>query len=79
MDAVAHETSERLCRALGEAVVRMWGRLPQDLQERLFRDAARSEATVIRPQLAMFLHDKHPRTCAARQARAMLEPDCLGG
>jgi hypothetical protein len=33
----------------------------------------------MRPQLAIFLHDTHPRTCAAIQARAMPEPDSLGG
>ena len=33
----------------------------------------------MRPQLASLLHGKHPRTSGARQARAMLEPDSLGG
>jgi hypothetical protein len=28
MDVIAHETSEQLSRALGDAVVRIWGRLP---------------------------------------------------
>jgi hypothetical protein len=32
-----------------------------------------------RPRLAVYLHEKHPRTCAALKARAMLEPDSLGG
>jgi hypothetical protein len=62
MDAIAHrtspETSELFSRALGEAVVRIWGHLPNALQSR---------------------HDKHPRTAAARKARAILEPDSLGG
>ena len=74
------ETSEQLSRALGEAVVRMWGHLPNALQSRLFEEAvtARDEGG-LRPQLAVFLHEKHPRTAAARKARAMLEPDSLGG
>src|SRR5271169_2902509 len=32
MDVIAHETSEQLSRALGDAVVRIWGRVPPDLQ-----------------------------------------------
>ena len=36
MDLIAHETSEQLSRALGDAVVRIWGRLPPDLQNRAF-------------------------------------------
>lgn len=79
MDGISHEVSERLSRALGEAVIRMWGDLPHDLQYRLFEEAVVSASTRMRPQLAVLLHDKHPRTSAARQARAMLEPDSLGG
>jgi hypothetical protein len=83
MDAIAHQTSlettEQLSRALGEAVVRMWGYLPNTLQSRLFREAVTARDVKMRPQLAVFLHDKHPRTAAARKARAILEPDSLGG
>jgi hypothetical protein len=32
-----------------------------------------------RPQLAVFLHERHSRTCASIKARALLEPDSLGG
>ena len=32
----------------------------------------------MRTRLAIYLHEKHPRTCAAVKARAMLEPDSLG-
>ena len=80
MDAIAHEKSEELSRALGEAVVRIWGHLPSHLQNRLFREASRDART--RPavlDLAMFLHEKHPRTSAAVRARAIPEPDSLGG
>jgi len=77
MDAIAHEKSEQLSRALGEAVVRIWGYLPNHLQNRLFKEA--SQDAGMRPQLAVFLHDKHPRTSAAIKARAILEPDSLGG
>lgn len=79
MDEIAHETSEQLARALGEAVIRIWGHLPHDVQQSLFEQAATSQAQGIRAQLAIFLHDKHPRTFASLQAHAMLEPDSLGG
>jgi hypothetical protein len=74
----AGETSELLSRALGEAVVNIWSCLPLDLQKRLFKEVASHDAGM-KPRLAVFLHAKHPRTSAARQARAMLEPDSLGG
>ena len=79
MDLIAHETSEQLSRALGDAVVRIWGRLPRDLENRLFEEAVTSQDEKLRPRLAVYLHEKHPRTCAALKARAMLEPDSLGG
>jgi len=78
MDEI-RETSEHLARALGEAVIRIWGRLPHDVQHSLFEQAATSQAQDIRAQLAILLHDKHPRTYASIQANAMLEPDSLGG
>ncbi len=79
MTVIALDISDRLARALGDAVVRMWGRLPADLQTQLFEEAVSSHDEKIRPHLAIYLHDKHPRTCAAVRARAMLEPDSLGG
>jgi hypothetical protein len=33
----------------------------------------------VRQQLAVFLHDLHSRTSDSLKARAMSEPDCLGG
>ncbi|MGE0752670.1 MAG: hypothetical protein AB7K64_19015 [Variibacter sp.] len=57
----------RFVDALGEAVVRAWGFLPQDIQKTIFEEAVlagyrgeRDEA--LREQLAEFLHDHHPRT-----------------
>jgi hypothetical protein len=78
-ETFAPETSEQFSRALGEAVVRIWGHLPNTLQSRLFEEAVTPHDVEMRPQLALFLHDKHPRTAAARKARAILEPDSLGG
>ena len=55
-------TADQLTRALGEAVIRIWSNLPQDVQNHLFREVVRSQGESIRSQLAIFLHDKHPRT-----------------
>jgi hypothetical protein len=73
-----HVTSAQMSQALGEAVVRLWGILPPDVQHRLFEEAV-SHAAKTRSQLAVFLHDKHPRTGASIKASAMIEPDSLGG
>lgn len=79
MSVTTHQVSEQMSRALGEAVVKLWSRLPQDIQHDLFEEAARLGASEIRPQLAVFLHGQHTRTRAANEARAMVEPDSLGG
>ena len=75
--------SEQLSRALGEAVVRIWSRLPQEVQHNLFEEAIAArgaeQGAETRSRLAMFLHEKHPRTCASIKANAMIEPDSLGG
>lgn len=61
------DADPRYALALGQAVIDAWGELPQDVQQRLFEDAViaghhteRDEA--LREQLAVFLHDRHPRT-----------------
>jgi hypothetical protein len=72
--------ADQLTRALGEAVIRIWSSLPQDVQNHLFREAVRSQGESIRSQLAIFLHDKHPRTLdPLGRPREMTEPDSLGG
>jgi len=35
MDTIPRETADQLIRALGEAVVRIWSNLPQDVQHHL--------------------------------------------
>lgn len=74
-------TAEQLTHALGEAVARCWGRLPHGAQHRLFEEAVRSRGEFIRPQLAVFLHGKHPRTSdpLLGKPRDTPEPDSLGG
>jgi hypothetical protein len=72
--------AEQLTRALGEAVIRIWSDLPQEVQDHLFKGAVASRGESIRSQLAVFLHDKHPRTLdPLGNPRDMKEPDSLGG
>ena len=71
---------DQLTRALGEAVIRIWSHLPQEVQDHLFKGAVASRGESIRSQLAVFLHDKHPRTFdPLGDPRDMNEPDSLGG
>jgi hypothetical protein len=72
--------TEQLTRALGEAVIRIWSNLPQEMQNRLFQEAVMSQGESIRSQLAVFLHDKHSRTAdPLGKPRDMPEPNSLGG
>lgn len=77
-EASERADAERFSRALGEAVVRIWGLLPPDVQHHLFEEAS-SHGTDTRTQLALFLHGKHPRTSDSLKASAVIEPDSLGG
>ena len=56
----------RLTSLLGEAVKRAWGELPQHIQEMLFEEALVSPGSnnsdALRHELALLLHDRHPRT-----------------
>ena len=72
--------TEQLTRALGQAVIRIWSNLPQDVQNHLFEEAVTARGESIRPQLAVFLHEKHPRTSGPYgKPRDTMEPDSLGG
>ena len=73
------ETAEKLARALGEGLVQCWSRLPQDVQHDVFEATVRLEGEAIRQRLALYLHGKHHRTIDSMRARAMPEPDSLGG
>jgi len=48
-------------RLLGNAALRLWPDLPRDVQEKLFETAVPLDPA-IRNRLAIFLHDRHPRT-----------------
>jgi hypothetical protein len=79
-DSTPSVTADQLTRALGEAVIRIWSNLPQDVQLHLFQEVVTSHGESIRAQLAVFLHDKHPRTLdPLGNPRDMKEPDSLGG
>lgn len=59
------QAKERFTLALGTAVIKRWGRLPREIQEEIFKDAAAAApdaAPSFREELAVFLHDHHPRT-----------------
>jgi hypothetical protein len=79
MNLLSRDTSDLFSQALGDAVVRIWSHLPQDVQHQLFEEALTSEWQGMRAQLATFLHQKHARTTTGVAARAMVEPDSLGG
>jgi hypothetical protein len=80
MEPITSMMAEELTRALGKAVVRTWSHLPKEVQNCLFEEAVTSQGESIRPQLAVFLHEKHPRTSdALSKPREMMEPDSLGG
>jgi hypothetical protein len=53
-------------RILGEAVIDVWGGLPQDVQQKLFEQAVLTgqdgNEEALRERLAKFLHDHHQRT-----------------
>ena len=48
-------TANQLTQALGEAVIRIWSNLPQEVQNRLFQEAVTSHGETIRLTLAVFL------------------------
>ena len=79
-DSTPSVTADQLTRALGEAVIRIWSNLPQEVQNHLFQEAVTSQGESIRSQLAVFLHDKHSRTSdPLGNPRETTEPDSLGG
>jgi hypothetical protein len=79
-DRTSSVITEQLKRALGEAVIRIWSNLPQEVQDHLFNEAVASQGESIRSQLAVFLHDKHSRTSdPLGDPRETEEPDSLGG
>jgi hypothetical protein len=79
-DPTSSVITDQLTRALGEAVIRIWSNLPQEVQDHLFKEAVASQGESIRSQLAVFLHDKHAQSSdPLGNPREMPEPDSHGG
>jgi hypothetical protein len=51
----------RFALIVGQAALRLWPDLPRDIQERLFEEAVAADET-LRHEIALYLHDHHPRT-----------------
>lgn len=80
VDAVLPDhATERFIASLGHAVAQCWSRLSQQAQHDLFEAAVAAEGEAVRQQLAIFLHGHHARTLDALHAKAIQEPDSLGG
>jgi hypothetical protein len=72
--------TDDLTTALGEAVVAVWGKLPAEVQQALFEAAIGSAGEGHREKLAIYLHDRNPRTSPSVEPRRQVpEPDSLGG
>jgi len=69
MNVLSHESSQLIARTLGEAIVRMWSRLPQDVQHDLFEETMNSLDGTMRSKLAIFC------TESIHEQAAHLQPD----
>ena len=49
-------------QALGKATVSRWSELSQEAQQLLFEGAVQTKDDGFREALAVYLHDRHPRT-----------------
>jgi hypothetical protein len=73
------KTEEQLVQAVGEAVVALWARLPNDLQQLLFEQVAATRGEQMRHELTKLLNDNHSLTSDAPTPFDFPEPDSLGG
>jgi hypothetical protein len=76
--------TDELLPALGEAVAASWGNLPAEVQQALFEAAIGSAGEGSREKLAIYLHERHPRTPPSDKPEREVpeevpEPDSLGG
>lgn len=60
------DSHEQFSRLLGQAALALWPDLPRLVQERLFETAVPTD-DVVRNSLAVFLHERHPRTAHPRR------------
>ena len=72
--------SDAIMTALGRAIAARWGDLPTSVQRDLFETAVRAGGRGAREELALYLHQHHPRTLDGEHpAGHTPEPDSLGG
>jgi hypothetical protein len=72
--------TDKLKTALGAGVAAVWGKLPAEVQQAVFEAAIGSAGEGSREELAIYLHDRHPRTrLSDKPGREIPEPDSLGG
>jgi hypothetical protein len=60
----------RLVQAIGRAAFDLWADLPRNIQEQIFEQAAGVDE-VLRHELAVYLHDRHPRTAHPAKPTAL--------
>jgi hypothetical protein len=59
----ATTSDDAMAKVLGAAVIDAWAELPREIQEMLFeRAVANGHGDALRHDLALFLHERHPRT-----------------
>jgi len=79
MGVPAERDSKYLCGALGDAVVRTWSSMPHDVQRSPVRGSCLTSRERHQRIACHLLPQKHQRTRDGLKARAILEPDSLGG
>jgi hypothetical protein len=55
------QDTTRFSQSIGQVALRLWSEFPRDIQEKLFESAVGADPE-LRHQLALYLHDHHPRT-----------------
>ena len=68
-DRTSSVITEQLRRASGEAVIRIWSNLPQEVQDHLFNEAVASQGESIRSQSSCMTSIRAPRTRWATRAK----------
>jgi hypothetical protein len=56
-----NDTIREFEQLLGHAALGLWSEFPREVQEKLFETAV-PHGPAIRNRLAIFLHDRHPKT-----------------
>jgi hypothetical protein len=60
----------RFAQALGHSALDLWPDPPREIQERIFERAAGADEA-LRHELALYLHDRHPRTAHPAKPTAL--------